>query len=227
MKSFKFILTVFCIANLFFAACKKDNYEAPSSKLTGRLLSDGQAVGLRTNRVQLELWQHGYDFFGKIRVFVNQDGSYSALLFDGDYKMTVLRGFGPWPDRTDSIDVKVRGNTIVDVPVSPYFVVSNSSFQKNGNTISGTVTIKKGTSTGSLESVSLFINKSVLTDDVYKVDGVSIPAANITNVNQPIPVSINIPASLTNEEAVYVRAGVKASGALDMAFGEPIKISLK
>src|SRR5688572_5356036 len=106
---------------VFLAACKKDNFEPPKSWLTGKVVYQNQPLGVRSNGVQLELWQPGYANFSKIPVFVAQDGTFSANVFDGNYKLTFLRGNGPWVETTDTINVSVKGSTEVDVPVTPYF----------------------------------------------------------------------------------------------------------
>src|SRR6476646_6291576 len=118
-----------------FPACKKDNLKAPSSTLTGQVVYQGQPIGVRSNGVQLELWQSGYQLFSKIPVYINQDGKYSATLFDGDYKLTRLKGNGPWVDNTDTINVHVSGATTMDVPVQPYFVIKTPTFQKSGSAV--------------------------------------------------------------------------------------------
>ena len=51
------ILTIICSA---FAGCEKDNFDAPKATLSGKVTYNGNAVGVRTNATQLELWQDGY-----------------------------------------------------------------------------------------------------------------------------------------------------------------------
>ena len=140
MKNISYII-LFSLIALF--SCKKDNYEEPTSRLSGRVIFQNQPVGVRSDGVQLELWQRGYALFTKIPVYVAQDGTFSATLFDGDYKLVRLRGNGPWIDNTDSISVKVSGNTQVDVPVVPHFNLNNVSFSKSGNTVTATLQYSK------------------------------------------------------------------------------------
>ena len=127
MKNNLFIYLLLMVLTVGSVGCTKDNYEPPKSQMTGRVVYNGQPIGVRSNGVQLELWQHGYAFFSKIPVYVAQDGSFSALLFDGNYKMTRQNGVGPWVNNTDSLDVKVSGNTIVDMPVTPYSIVKSAT----------------------------------------------------------------------------------------------------
>src|SRR5687768_1881292 len=127
---------------VFSAACKKDNFDPPMSWITGTVVYQNQPVGVRSNGVQLELWQPGFANFSKIPVHVAQDGTFSANVFDGDYKLTFLRNNGPWVDRTDTINVSVRGSATVDVPVTPYFLVGSETFTYNAADTSITTSYK-------------------------------------------------------------------------------------
>ena len=210
---------------LFTAACKKDNYDAPKSTLSGRVIYQNQAVGVRSNAVQLQLWQHGYAFFTAIPVYINQNGTYSALLFDGDYKLTRVSG-GPWMPQTDSVNVHVSGNTVVDVPVNPYFIVSNATYQRNGATISSSITVQRVNSASQLDAVRLYVFRTTLLDQNNSDATTNVAGSTITP-GQPITASVTIPASLTNADAVYVRVGVKTVGVNELAYSAPQKIQLK
>src|SRR5215213_11729290 len=121
--------------------CKKDNREPPKSALSGTVIVEGtkQPVGLASNRVQLELWQSGYALFQKIAVYVDQDGTFSANLFDGQYKLVRLSG-APWANNTDTITVNLKGSATVDVPVKPFFTVANDNVTFNAADTSITAT---------------------------------------------------------------------------------------
>ncbi|WP_069657963.1 DUF3823 domain-containing protein [Arcticibacter eurypsychrophilus] len=225
INPYKYIL-LFIIA-VGGVGCEKDNYASPESLLTGKVIYEGQAIGVRSNGVQLELWQRGYAFFTKIPVFVNQDGSFSALLFDGNYKLTRQNGVGPWVNNTDSIDVKVSGNTMIDVPVTPYTFVKTATYQRNGTTMTATANLQTVSAANPLESVRLYVYRNALIDDLNQ-DGITvINASEITNVNQPLAISVTIPASLANADAVYVRIGVKTAGVAELAYSLAEKIQLK
>jgi hypothetical protein len=220
------ILILF-LAVSFLAACKKDNYEPPKSYLTGRVVYQGTAVGVRSNAApQLYLYQRGYAFFTPIPVYVNQDGSFSALLFDGNYKLTRVSNNGPWMNQTDSINVSVSGNTVVDVPVNPYSVISNVSYQKSATSISSSITVQKVNATSQIEAVRLYISRTTLLDQNNAEATTSIAGSTVTS-GQPITASVNIPASLLNADAIYVRAGVKTVGVNELAYSAPQKIQLK
>ena len=75
-------------------SCKKDNYDPPSSTLSGRLVYNGDSIGVERNQVPFELYQFGFGKVGSIANTFAQDGTYSALLFDGDYKLIIPNGPG-------------------------------------------------------------------------------------------------------------------------------------
>jgi hypothetical protein len=211
---------------LLLAACAKDNYEAPKAVLTGRVVYQGQPVGVRSNGVQLELWQHGFQVFSKIPVYVAQDGTFSASLFDGDYKLVQLRGNGPWVDKADSLDVQVRGATTVDMPVTPYFTISNATAQKTGNDITASAKVTQ-VSSNAIERVSLYLGTTTIVDVTNNTARLDRTGAAIANLAQPITFSLTLPAALAGRDYVYARVGVKTSGIGEMIYSEPQKVMLR
>jgi len=219
-------ITLLAGLGLLAASCKKDNYDPPASQLTGRVLYQNEAVGVRgQGGVQLELWQRGEYFRNKIAVFVAQDGTYSATLFDGDYKLTRLRDNGPWQNNTDSVDVKVRGNTIVDVPVQPYYVVRNATFAKSGTTITASGLVSQAAAGRTIESVTLFVNNTQFVDTNNSLVGNTTKSGtDLSNLAQPLTFSLALPSTARN--AVYARLGVKTQGVTELFYSPVQKISL-
>lgn len=209
------------------AGCAKDNRKAPESTISGTVMYEKQPLGVRSNGVQLELWQYGYQLFSKIPVYIDQDGTFSAKVFDGNYKLTILRGNGPWADRTDSIDVKVSGETIVDVPVDPYFIIKNEKFERSGTSVTATFNLQRVNTTRALELVRIYIGQTNITDQVNNVTNAQKAASAITDLNQQVTVSATIPASLSTRDYVFARVGVKAVGVAELLYSQPQMIALK
>lgn len=216
------------------AGCTEDNFEPPTSILSGRVVYEGQPVGVRsptvnsggnqTNGVQLEIWQPGYDLFTKIPVYVAWDGTFSAALFDGDYQLVRLRGTGPWLDNTDTINVQVRGSTSVDVPVTPHFVIRNETMQKNGNVVTATFNLQQINATSKLERVNLYIGTTTIVDQNNSRVSVEIPATTITDLSQPVTLTVNLPANLADRSYVFARIGVKTEGVAERLYSAPQKL---
>ncbi len=224
MKIINYIYIGIAAIFILFTGCEKDNYEAPKSMVTGRVVYDGQPLGVRSNGVQLELWQHGFQLFNKIPVFINQDGTFSAEVFDGNYKLTLVRGNGPWADKVDSIDVKVAGTTNLDVPVDPYFIVKNQSFNNNSSTVTATFTLQQINTTKDLDHVRLYLGQTILVDNIINVVSVQKTSTEINDPNQAITLTVDIPASLVSKGYVFARIGVKTAGVSEYLYGQVQKI---
>jgi hypothetical protein len=223
----KAVNTIFiCLTLVLFAGCEKDNLKEPDAKLTGRILFQGQPVGVRSSGVQFEIWQPGYQLYSKIPLNIAQDGTFSAALFNGDYKIVRSVGAGPWADNTDTINVKVSGATSVDVPVVPYFSISNVSLEKNGTAIRATFTVTKNTTSKTLELARLYVGPNYILDQNNNTGNVQLAASAIT-VGQPVTMNVTIPASIANDAFVFARVGVKTVGVAELLYTESQKISLK
>jgi hypothetical protein len=222
----RFTITLLAGLGLLAAGCKKDNYSPPESQLTGRVLFQNEPVGVRgQGGVQLELWQRGEAFRNKISVSVTQDGTYSATLFDGDYKLTRLRDNGPWQNNTDSIDVQVRGNTVVDVPVQPYYVVRNATFAKSGTAITASGLVSQAAAGRTVEAVTLFVNNTQFVDTNNSLVGSTTKSGtDLSNLAQPLTFSLALPSTARN--AVYARIGVKTQGVNELFYSPVQKITL-
>lgn len=224
--SIKFFLGALVAASLL-TSCEKDNRAEPKSVLKGRIVHDGQAVGVRSNGVQLEIWQSGYQLFTKIPVYINQDGTFSASLFDGDYKLVRLRGNGPWVDNTDTINVALRGTQELDVPVTPYFVFRNDTYSKGEGKVSATFNLQQVNTSRALERVNLYVGTTMIVDPNNNGGNAQQLAAAITDLTKPITLTATLSPALAGREYVYARIGVKTSGVGEMLFGAPQKIMLK
>lgn len=211
---------------LLLPACEKDNVKEPTSALTGRIVYQGQPVGLRSSGVQFELWQSGFQLYSKIPLTIAQDGTFSALLFDGDYKLVRTPGAGPWADNTDTINVLLKGTADVDVPVQPYFSIKNAAFEKNGSAVKATFTIEKNTSTKALELARLYIGPNIIVDQNNNSATAQVSAGAIT-IGQPVTLNVNIPSGLANETFIFARVGVKTTGVAELLYTEPQMIQLK
>lgn len=238
-----------CVVVLFFfAACKKDNKDAPQSTITGRVVYNGQAIQVKTNAVQLELWQSGYQLYTKIPVYVAQDGTFSAKVFDGTYKLTRLKGNGPWQDQTDTILVQVKGSAAVDVPVTPYFTLSNESFTFNAadTTLRGTVKLNQVVTSKAAEKITLYIGQTQFVDNTNQLpyatsaNEINPPANYLT---QPVTITVSMnparyPSSsqaelrrllglVLNNKYAFARIGVKSVGVTERVYTAPAKVALQ
>jgi hypothetical protein len=243
--------SLLCIPLLLFAltGCDDilsvDNYDAPGSPLTGRVVFEGQGVGVRSNGVQLELWEPAYPLRQKIPVHVAQDGSFAAMLFDGSYKLNLLANNGPWLSTLDTIDIEVRGGATVEVPVTPYYTIRNEQIRHNrtgggpNGTIEATFTVGMVNTTRQVEWVGLYVG---LTTFVDRINSLTIPNAQRERLRAlvqtqldaraPITIGVQLPANIyetqspARREYVFVRVGVKTVGVTEMLFSPVQKIGI-
>ena len=227
---FHFIPLLALIA--LFASCAKDNFTEPKSTLSGRIVYNGEPIGIEYNQFRLQLWQPGFGKLAAIDAPVDQDGSYSAVLFNGKYKMVVPKGRGPF--RTlekdaaakDTLFVSLEGNQEVDVEVMPYYMIRTPQFSGAENKVSATLKLEKiinDVNAKDIERVSLFINKTQFVSRATNVGVTDINGADIKNLNT-INLSTEIPALVPAQKFVFARIGVKIKDVEDMIFSPVQKV---
>ena len=217
-KIIPFFIMICCL--LAVSSCSYDNFEEPKATLTGRAIYDGEAVGVRSGSSEFALFQDGYALHGSIPVYVAQDGSYSVSLFNGDYKL-VRMGNAPW----ERPSITVKGNTVQDIPVTPYFSVRNVSFARNGNKVTARFTINKVVADANLENVGIYLGTGILTDEKQKE--AELKLGNTVSLNQENTAEIEIPSGLLNESYLYARVGVKSDKSSEYCYSQSIKVALK
>lgn len=156
---------------ILFSGCGKDNYDEPESTLTGRITYNGEAINVRgtDERVRLQLYQDGYDKHDPIEVFVGQEGTFSAKLFNGQYKMVTRNNNGPWVNTRDTTLITVNGSTTIEFKVTPYFTISNAEISLSGNTMNASLTINRIVPTAEIDRVILLLNSTTFVDDGFNV----------------------------------------------------------
>ena len=215
------------------AGCKKDNYPAPNSMLTGHLLYKTDTIQVERNQVPFQIYQYGFGKVGPVSSTFAQDGSYSAVLFDGTYKVIVPNGQGPfmWKQTAsgdpDSVTVTLKGNQNIDFQVTPYYMIRNANITISSGTANATCKLEQiitDANAKSVERVSLYINKDQFVsggDNIAKFD---LAAASITDMNN-ISLSVAVPSMTPTQNYVYARIGLKIAGLEDMIFSPLQKIS--
>lgn len=214
-------------------ACNElDNYDAPSKKLTGRIVYNGEPVNVEKGQVRLQLWEQGWELKAPIDVVIQPDGSFSTLLFNGDYKIVIPKGQGPFmtiinnETASDTILLNLRGSTDMDIEVLPYYVLKNASYDVSASQLSADFSIEKiinDVNAKDIEYVRLFINKSQFVSNGNNIQSATISGGDIADLNDMV-LQLNIPAMVPAQQYVYARVGVKVSGVEDMIFSPVQKI---
>lgn len=206
-------LSLFCSV---FSACGLDNYEAPEVRLTGRVMYNGEPVGVRGSNesVRLQLWQDGFPLKTAIDVFVTQDGSFSSSLFNGRYKLITVSGNGPWTHSSDTLAVDVNGDTYVDFPVRPYYELSDVVYTLEGSILRATLNLNQVDIARNLDDVSLLVG------DTRFVDlGHFINRATVTEVDEGrVTLSLDVGDDLASASALFARVAVKINGITEAVY---------
>ncbi|RKD90909.1 DUF3823 domain-containing protein [Mangrovibacterium diazotrophicum] len=215
----KLIILFAAVFSIFFTGCEIDNFSAPESMLTGTVTYNGNAVGVRTNGTQLELWQDGYALNEKIAVHIAQDGTYSARLFNGEYKMVRLAG-APWDaESSDTIVINVSGNTVQDVEVQPFFTVTDASFEVKGNAVVATFKVNQVDVAAVLQDVKLYLSKNILVDENQKDFALKADVSTIVS-GEEVTMIATLPQILDAEYYYFARVGVRSDQSSEFYYSQ-------
>lgn len=201
-----------------------DNYDPPTSVLTGRVVFQGQPIGVRNRGVQLELWEPAFELNQKIPVNVRQDGSFRAVLFDGEYELNLLPGNGPWLDDPTRIPISLRGEAHVDVEVKPYYTINNEQIDNLGGRIEAVFDIGEVNTSRSIEYVGLYVATTQFVDRINQRVRREVPLDQLGSIDGPVRVSVDLPPDIhvtpspAIRKEVFVRVGIKIVGVSEMIF---------
>ncbi|MBT2564761.1 DUF3823 domain-containing protein [Pedobacter sp. ISL-68] len=221
------------IITVLFSACKKDNYEAPAADFTGRIVYKGEAINVQYRQVNFELWQSGFGNYSALNVYVNQDGNFSAKLFDGNYKLVFSPNQGPFlwkknaAGKQDTIAVNISGNKVMDIEVMSYYMIRGASLTAASGKVNGFCKLEKiitDANAKDIESVSLYINKTQFVDGGNNIGVQELRGAALADLNN-LNMSVSIPTIVPTQNYVFARIGVKIAGVDDLIFTPVTKVS--
>ncbi|WP_057937124.1 DUF3823 domain-containing protein [Algoriphagus resistens] len=231
--NFKNILGMMGIA-ASLASCSFDNYDEPSIQLDGRIVYQGEPIGVSYNDVYIELWESGWQRLGNIGVAVDQDGSYSSLLFKGDYKMIIPNNQGPFQkiindqSGNDTIPINLTGSQTIDIEVMPYYMIRNVSINGGNDQVSASFDLDQIiTEDGAraIQEVSLYVSKTAFVDNRTSIATANRGGADLESMSG-ISLEVNVPERVPAQDYAYARVGVRIEGVEDMIFSEIVKVNL-
>ena len=229
--NYRYILLLFLVCTA--AACSKDNYKAPASILKGRLMYKGDSIGVERNQVPLQLYQYGFGKVGAINGDFSQEGLYSFSLFDGDYKLIIPNGQGPFLWKTDangnpdSLAVTLRGSQTLDLEVTPYYMLRGATFTGGSGKVTANFSVIKVIADPAVakdvERVTLYVNKTQFVSGADNIASTDIAGADITDPDH-VTLNVTVPATYPTQNYVYARVGLKIAGVEDMIFTPVVKV---
>lgn len=223
MKVISRIISVVMLLTLL-SSCGFDNFDAPTSTLVGKVTYNGTPLNIRGTgeAVRLQLFQDGFDKRDAIEMFVGQDGTFSAKLFDGQYKMVTRDGNGPWVNSRDTTIVNVKGTTEVSLEVTPFFTISGENIAVSGSAMNASFTVNQIVSTAEINKAMLILSKTQFADDVnniFRKDFTEVAAGVVT-----LSADISGNNEITNAKALYGRVGIYTKGADQAIYSPTIKL---
>jgi hypothetical protein len=228
------LIIILGVISSILASCGYDNYDEPTSLLEGRLVYNGEAINVSYNDVTFQLWEPGWQTKAQINVSVDQDGSYSAMLFDATYKLIIPSNQGPFRSKTnaetgsDTILVKLNGSKVMDIEVEPYYMIRTPQFAVAGREVTGTFNVEKiitGTNAKNIERVNLYVNKTQFVDFRSNVASAELAGSAVV-AGTTVTLKATVPAITPTQNYVFARIGLKISGVEDMIFSPVVKVNL-
>lgn len=233
-----YILSLLSVMTIL--SCKKDNYDEPSVTLSGRITYQGEPINVSSKDVNLELWEPGWGKNGAINVNINEDGSYSTILFNGTYKLIIPPSQGPFRSvinsttKNDTMPLTINGNTTLDIEVMPYYMIRNAKLALSAGNINASLQLEKiitDVNARDIENVFLYLNQTTIVNGTNYIARTTLAGSAITDPSN-IALTVAVPASLSSngttgdQSYVYARIGVKISGVEDLLFSTVEKIDL-
>jgi len=225
-------------------SCVYDNYSSPSIQFSGRIVYQGEPVCVKSSsghdvnnaNVYFNLFEPGWQKTNMpIRVVVNQDGSFSSLLFSANYQMVIPVGVGPFIASSDTANISITGKKAMDIEVTPYYMVRNPNYSMSGGNVTATFKIEKiitDARAQDIQAVYLYINRLLTTDDSNNIAFSEIDAGSISDMNN-ITMHAQMPdlstlglGISTNQKTVFVRIGVQINNVNNMLFSPVEEITI-
>lgn len=213
---------------IVFSSCEKDNYEAPETFLKGRVVYQGKPIMVEWNQVTFQLWEEGREAVTPIDVPIAQDGTFSALLFNGTYELVFPAGQGPFEMVGGPILVELNGSKTLDIEVMPYYIVEDVTFSVDNREITASVDLEQiitGDDARDIERVNLYVSKTVFVQNSTSVATAELAGEDITDLNN-ISLSTTVPTLVPAQSYVFARVGVKIDGVEDMLYSDIVRIEL-
>jgi len=216
------VIMLLAAAGFLLQSCGKDNMVSyPTSIIKGAITYNGQAVHLMSSNNQLNsgvanqnlntlvLRQTGPQPLsgGDNRIFARNDGTFTANTFDGDYEIRPNTGRCPFEDFAP-IAFTLNGEQTVNIPVNPYFWVSNYQTTFVDSVFTATFKLDRIVPTKNLQEVRVYFNTTKNVDQSAQVfsRGFTTVAQGV-NINGNCTITVNLKGSgMTVAEKNSVKA---------------------
>jgi hypothetical protein len=220
----KNILIIMTVLSLLFSACGKDNYDQPTSTISGQVSYKGKPIGVRGTGevVKLQLYQEGFELNAPVQVYVGQDGSFKSKIFDGKYKLIATNNNGPWLNSTDTVRFELKGSTTVNYEVTPYYTIDNVKLSLDANQkLASSFTINKVFDNASVDYYMLLVSRTAFVDDATNIFRKDYKDGK-TDIN--LSEDLSQLKEVSGSGPLFARVGVRANAGDQAVYSEIIKI---
>lgn len=229
------ILMIFFIG---ITSCSKklDNWSYPTSTISGQFLYDSQPLQIMgtasdvdgTNMLQLNQTGPGNWDPGYIKMFAEQDASYTIKTFDGDYYLVITPGKGPWLPNKDTLRFTLKGEKKgMNFNVTPYFWMSDFTSTYKDSVFTANFNLQKIVPAAVLDNVVIDLGVTTIVDKTSKVYEISFntltTGANTISLDLRTLTAAQ-KTSLAKTGFLYARVGVKATAAADLLYSKTVQL---
>lgn len=201
MKKIIYILGLFI--SVFCVSCEYDNYDPPQIEFTGKLTYGNKTLQFDGADGSLskiiELYQTGFGKTGaSIPAAVSANGTFRQLIFPGDYQIVMKNTpypftFDNWNTRPtggyDSLKVKISGSYNLDIPVTPYFDISDVTWETVGTNVNVTFRINRIQAGANITKARVYVNTANIVNSSARASA----ETTVTDISKPVTVQLSIP----------------------------------
>lgn len=211
------------VSCLLLWSCGKDNYDAPSSTISGFVTYQGKPLQLKgtDQAIQLQLYQMGYELNDHIPVYVNQNGEFNVKTFDGNYKLITRDNNGPWENSQDTLDITLNGSQAdLKLEVTPYFWVNSSEITLEGdNVLKAILEAEKIIAEAEVDYIMVLVNNTQFVDNQTNVFRKDIQGEELS-----LEFKEQLGDLADKHPSLFARVGILAKGSDQAIYSEVVKL---
>lgn len=244
-----FVVMLLAAVGFLLQSCGKDSkVPYPPSRITGSITYQGQPVRLMSTNNQLNsgagnnqnlntLWLRQTApqplGLGDMRVIATNDGTFTVATFDGDYTILPNTGRAPYQDFTP-ISFKLSGTYNVNIPVTPYFWVTEYQTTFVDSVFTATFKLNRLVPTATFNEVRLYFSTTNKADASANIFSRGFSTAQGINFNGTTTntISVNLKAMSIVEKQdlkargnkLWVNMGVRITGVSDALYQQSVAL---
>jgi hypothetical protein len=247
-------------ASVLVQSCGKDNLKYPTSTLSGHFTYNGQPVGMLYSNPDFYFGAgtgHNLAFqqtkgaqnvygVGDVTVYSQHDGSFTAKMFDGDYTYRTLLLKNPFED-IPATPITIKGDTKLEIPVVPYWWMTNLTTTFVGNVFTATFNVAKVSTAAArtLQFVAIYLTPTNRPDASSATQGAArtfnagtnaggivVPAA--ASAGGAVTIKVDLSTLTTGEKQflaalgtgghIWASVAVRTTGVSDALYSDPIQL---